>query len=99
MTVQREPIHLALESAPTDRFDDDAARVFRVVAFVGTGATRRHKVSLTRDHDCEQDAMSVFADKVLRAAPVDTLTGLVVQGHVDRLTARIDQLPIRRGRR
>ena len=99
MTVHREPIHLALESAPSDRFDDDAARVFRVVAFVGTGATRRHKVALTRDHDTEQAAMAVFADKVLHAAPPDNLTGLVVQGHVDRLTARIDALETRKGRR
>lgn len=67
MTVTREPIHLALESAPTDRFDDDSPRVFRVVAFVGMGATRRHKVALTRDHDTEQAAMAVFADKVLHA--------------------------------
>ena len=99
MTVQRESIHLWLESAPVDRFDDDGARVFRVVGCVGQGATRRHKVALTRDHDCEQDAMAVFADKVLRAAPADTLTGLVVQGHVDRLNARIDALETRKGRR
>ena len=106
MTVHREPIHLALESAPSDRFDDDAARVYRVVAFVGTGATRRHKVALTRDHDSEQDAMSVFADKVLHATGPDNLTGQVIAGHVDRLTVRLDdhrariaELETRKGRR
>lgn len=82
MTTQREPIHLAIESAPRDRFDDDGPRVFRVVAFCGTGATRRHKVALTRDHEAESDAMSVFADKVLRAANEAAQVALLVEVNV-----------------
>lgn len=56
MTVSREPIHLFLERAPSVRFDDDSTPVFRVVAAVGQGATRRHLVPLTREHASEAEA-------------------------------------------
>lgn len=68
MTVSREPIHLFLERAPSVRFDDDSTPVFRVVAAVGQGATRRHLVPLTREHASEAEAMAVLSDKILRSS-------------------------------
>ena len=97
MTTHREPLHIAIESAPKDRFDDDGPRVYRAVAFLGTGATRRHKVAWTRDHESEGEAAIVLADKILRAANDATqaarLTDLV--DLVDRLNARIEALEAR----
>ena len=90
MTTQREPIHLAIESAPKDRFDDDGPRVYRVVAFIGTGATRRHKTTWTRDHESESDAMTVAADRILRAA--NDAVQLELLAEINRLQGRIAAL-------
>lgn len=68
MTVEREIVHLWVERAPSDSFDDESTPRFRVVASLGQGATRRATVPLTRPHPTAEEALRVLADRIRDAA-------------------------------
>ena len=101
MTLQQDIIQLLMESAPVDPYNDEGARTYRVAAIVGRGARRRHRVELTREHDSEEAAMHVLADKVRYAANDMMLMSALAEINVlqGRITALEQQLADTKKRR